>query len=109
MKHILSKTAAVSFFITFAGFLINLVSYLARGSLVFFRTIYGGEWMGYSGFGLLLNRTFPLTAAGDPAAAGSTWLSFDPAGLFASFAGIFAVTAAILMIRSGLMKKPGYK
>ena len=54
MKRILQKSLIVSLAVCTAGFLINLVSWRLAGRLVFYRTLSGGEWMGYEGFGLLV-------------------------------------------------------
>ena len=98
MKRILKKSLIVSLAVCTAGFLINLVSWLLAGRLVFYRTLSGGEWMGYEGFGLLVNRTFPMSSADHPV-SGSTWLTFDPSGLIVPLLAVFVLTAAVLTIR----------
>ena len=90
--------AAVSIFVNMAGFLTNLIAYHTTGNLVFYKVIPGGEWVGYYGFGLLKNKTFPMTIAGDPHANGEVWLSFDPAGLFMTVLGVFVLLFVILIL-----------
>ena len=90
--------AAVSIFVNMAGFLTNLIAYHTTGNLVFYKVLPGGEWVGYYGFGILKNRTFPMTVAGDPHANGEAWLSFDPAGLFMTVLGVFVLLFVILLL-----------
>ncbi|MBQ6591324.1 MAG: hypothetical protein IJJ24_10515 [Solobacterium sp.] len=98
MKRILKKSLIVSLAVCTAGFLINLVSWRLAGRLVFYRTLSGGEWMGYEGFGLLVNRTFPMSSADHPV-SGSTWLTIDPSGLIIPLIAVFILAAAVLTIR----------
>ena len=66
MKKILIKS-------TIAAFAIEIIGAAAK-------QLYGGEWMGWSGFGMLLNRTYPMSSQDHPV-SGSTWISFDPGSL----------------------------
>ncbi len=98
MKRILTKSFAIALIITASGFLTNLISYFIHGSLVFCRTLYGGEWIGYSGFGLLVNHTFPMTTPDDPVASGSTWLEFYPSSLIAPLIITFLIAFAVVFV-----------
>ena len=98
MKRSLLLAGVVSFIVNAAGFLTNLIAYHSVGRLIFYKELWGGEWVGYYGFGILMNRTFPLTVAGDPNANGRTWLSFDPKSLLLSVAAVFLIMFVILLL-----------
>ena len=109
MKRSLLLAAVGSVIVNAAGFLTNLIAYHTVGRLIFFKELCGGEWVGYYGFGILMNRTFPMTIAGDPDANGRTWLSFDPKSLLLSVAAVFLIMLVILLlirlVKSGIRKK----
>lgn len=98
MKRSLLLAAAGSVIVNAAGFLTNLIAYHSVGRLIFYKELWGGEWVGYYGFGILMNRTFPLTVAGDPDANGHTWLSFDPKSLLLSVAAVFLIMFVVLLL-----------
>ena len=110
MKKIILRSviisAIISAVINMAGFFTNLIAYHTTGKLVFYKELLGGEWVGYYGFGILMNRTFPMTLAGDPNANGQTWLSFDPKGLLlqvaAAFLGVLAISIVIRLVKAGI-------
>ena len=80
MKKILIKSTIAAFAIEIIGAAANLISYTVNGRFLLAKQLYGGEWMGWSGFGMLLNRTFPMSSQDHPV-SGSTWISFDPGSL----------------------------
>lgn len=109
MKKIILTSAIVSIAVSLAGFLTNLYTYANFRKMYLCRQLYGGEWMGWQGFGLLMEKTFPLTTADDPAASGSTWLSFDPVSLVVPlivvFLTVFSVLFVIRMIRKSVQTR----
>ena len=80
MKKLLIKSIIAAFAIEIIGAAANLISYTVNGRFLLAKQLYGGEWMGWSGFGMLLNRTFPMSSQDHPV-SGSTWISFDPGSL----------------------------
>ncbi len=63
MKTLL-KALLCSVLINLAGFLVNLVSYNTLEKLPLSIRMYGGEWTGHVGFGLLMNEIYPLSPQG---------------------------------------------
>ena len=102
MKKILTKSIIAAVVIEIIGAAVNLISYRANGSFLLAKQLYGGEWMGWIGFGMLLNRTFPMSSQDQPV-SGSTWISFDPGSLIltllAGFVVSFIVFSALRLIR----------
>lgn len=102
MKKLLTKSIIAAVVIEIIGAAVNLISYTSNGSFLLAKQLYGGEWMGWIGFGMLLNRTFPMSSQDQPV-SGSTWISFDPGSLIltllAGFVVSFIVFSALRLIR----------
>ena len=114
MKKIIVKSVVIAAIISAAvsliGFLTNLFTYKNFRRMFLCRQLTGGEWMGWQGFGLLMNKTFPLTTMDDPGAGGSTWLTFDPSSLIVTLAGIFLlgfIVSLVIRIIIRNIKKAG--
>ena len=103
MKKLLIKSIIAAFAIEIIGAAVNLISYAVNGRFLLAKQILGGEWMGWSGFGLLLNRTFPLSTQDHPV-SGSTWISFDPGSLVMTLLAGFVISFIFFGI-IGLAKK----
>ena len=56
MKRLLIKSTIAAFAIEIIGAAVNLISYAVNGRFLLAKQLVGGEWMGWSGFGMLLNR-----------------------------------------------------
>ncbi len=95
MKELLTKSIIAAFSIEIIGAAINLISYTVNGSFLLAKQLYGGEWMGWIGFGMLLNRTFPMTSQEHPK-SGSTWISFDPRSLLLTLMASFVISFIVL-------------
>ena len=104
MKKLLTKSIIAAFAIEIIGAAVNLISYAVNGRFLFAKQILGGEWMGWSGFGLLLNRTFPMSSQEHPV-SGSTWISFDPSSLVMTLLGGYVISFIIFGIMSLVKKK----
>ena len=98
-KAVLKKSLLVAGIVNGAGILFNLLSYFTLGMILLGIPTGGDDCQGSFGFGLYAERTFPITTLDDPAASGTSSLTFDPLGLFVSCAVVFAITFAILSIR----------
>ncbi len=98
-KNVLKKSLLVAGIVNGAGILFNLLSYFTLGMILLGIPTGGADCQGSFGFGLYAERTFPITTLDDPAASGTSSLTFDPLGLFVSCAVVFAITFAILSIR----------
>ena len=104
MKKQLIKSIIAAFAIEIMGAAVNLISYAVNGRFLLAKQLYGGEWMGWSGFGLLLNRTFPMSSQEHPV-SGSTWISFDPSSLIMTLLGGFVISFIIFEVMSLAKKK----
>jgi hypothetical protein len=102
MKKLLIKSTIAAFAIEIIGAAVNLISYAVNGRFLLVKQLYGGEWMGWIGFGMLLNRTFPMSSQDQPV-SGSTWISFNPGSLIltllAGFVISFIVFGALRLVR----------
>lgn len=98
MKNIILKSIIISLGINIMFLIINLVSYFSANRLFLAIKLSGGEWMGYSGFGIMMNKTYPMSTV-DKAVMGKTWLSIDPFSFLIPFIVIFALTFVILKIK----------
>ena len=90
MKKLLIKSTIAAFAIEIIGAAVNLISYAVNGR-------------GWSGFGMLLNRTFPMSSQDHPV-SGSTWISFDPGSLVMTLLAGYVI-AFIFFGIIGLVKK----
>lgn len=97
-KRVLKKAAIISCLVSGAGFLINLVSYLLFKDFPLGITQWGGDYSGKSGFGLLLNRVYPMTAMNEPAPQNTVWLSFEPVSLVISLVAVFVISLICILI-----------
>ena len=97
-KRVLKKSIIISCTVSGVGFFINLISYLLFKDFPLGITRWGGDYSGKSGFGLLLNRVYPMTAMGEPAPKNTVWLSFEPVSLVISIVAVFAVSLICILI-----------
>ena len=104
MKKQLIKSIIAAFAIEIIGAAVNLISYAVNGRFLLAKQLVGGEWMGWSGFGMLLNRTFPMSSQDHPV-SGSTWISFDPGSLVLTLLGGFVISFIVFGIISWAKKK----
>ena len=61
MKKIILKSVFVSFGINIMSLIINLFTYFSVNKLFLAIRLSGGECMEYSGFGIRMNRTYPMS------------------------------------------------
>ena len=104
MRKVFIGSIITALAIEIAGAAANLISFYVSGELIFAHMITGGEWMGWSGFGMLLNRTYPMSSPEHPA-SGSTWISFHPGSLVRTLVLSFAAAFVILLIIHLVRKK----
>ena len=98
MKKILIKSALISLGINLVGLIINLITFFAFGSVFLAIPLYGGEWCGYMGFGVMMNKTFPMTTSSE-AVEGNKWLSVSPLSFIIPFIIFFVITLVIQLIK----------
>lgn len=93
------KAMAGSICVMLLGMGINILSYFLGGDILIGKMMYGGEWTGKVGFGILCNTVYPLTV---PGISGEThsWLSFSWSNFFITFAIIFVILFVIIWVRS---------
>ena len=77
---IIKKSIIISVIINISCLLINIITYWAFESMFLCVKFSGGEWVGYDGFGVMLNRTIPMSTRDMPL-SGACWLSFEPISL----------------------------
>ena len=104
MKKQLLKSIIAAFAIEIIGAAANLISYTVNGRFLLAEQLYGGEWMGWRGFGMLLNRTYPMSSQDHPV-SGSTWISFDPGSLVLTLLAGFVIAFSFFGIISLAKKK----
>ena len=104
MRKVFIGSIITALAIEIAGAAANLISFYVSGEFIFAKMILGGEWMGWSGFGMLLNRTYPMSSPEHPV-SGSTWISFHPASLIRTLVLSFAAAFVILLIIHLIRKK----
>ena len=104
MKKVFIRSMITALAVEAAGAAVNLISYSVSKEFLFAFRLYGGEWMGWSGFGMLLNKTYPMSSIDHPV-SGSTWISFDPASLIATLLGSFAAAFVIFFIIRQVRKR----
>ena len=97
MKKLLIKSTIAAFAIEIIGAVVNLISYAVNGHFLLAKQLVGGEWMGWSGFGMLLNRTYPMSSQDHPV-SDSTWISFDPGSLVLTLLGGFVISFIVFGI-----------
>lgn len=91
------KALLCSVLINLAGFLVNYVSFFTMEKLPLSIRMYGGEWTGHLGFGLLMNEIYPLSPQGSGGVVRS--LEFAPGSLAATLVLFFVVALVVLMVR----------
>ena len=104
MRKVFIGSIITALAIEIAGAAANLISFYVSGEFIFAHMITGGEWMGWSGFGMLLNRTYPMSSPEHPV-SGSTWISFHPGSLIRTLVLSFAAAFVILLIIHLVRKK----
>lgn len=105
-----SLIAAVA--VEIIGAIINLISFAVTGDLLLCFELDGGEWIGYSGFGMMLNHSYPLSSPEHPV-SGSVWIGFDPFSLILtliiSFVVFFIIFSIIHKIKEEITLRRTYK
>ena len=104
MKKLLIKSTIAAFAIEIIGAAANLISYAVNGRFLLAKQLVGGEWMGWSGFAMLLNRTFPMSSQ-DHSVSCSACISFDPSSLVLTLLGGFIISFIVFGIISLAKKK----
>ena len=97
-KRVLKKSIIISCTVSGVGFFINLISYLLFKDFPLGITRWGGDYSGKSGFGLLLNRVYPMTAMGESVPQNTVWLSFEPVSLVISIVAVFVISLICILI-----------
>lgn len=98
MAKILLKSALISLGINVLGLIINLVSFFIFGVVPLAIPFSGGEWSGYAGFGIMMNRTYPMSTP-DNIIKSRDWISIAPVSFIIPFVIIFVITLVILIIK----------
>lgn len=97
MGKVFLKSIMAALGIEILGTAANLISYSVNGRFLLAKQLMGGEWMGWVGFGLMLNRTFPMSSPEHPA-LGSSWISFDLNSLLFTLLAGFVLSFFIILI-----------
>lgn len=108
MKKVIWSSLIISVLFTLSGMLTNLISYWKRKELVFYKTISGGEYMGFKGFGIMMHHLFPMSSSEGTAERGKIWLSFNLGDfikvLLLSYIVAFVICLAIKYIKEYIKK-----
>ncbi len=93
----------VSIAATVSGLAVNYFHYLKEGYLLLAHTMYGGEIIVQSGFGLSFTHIYTM----EPGGRDSLSLRLDPLNFLITFAVIFAVTYVIGLLARKKSGRPG--
>lgn len=104
MKKILLKSALISLGINVAGLIINLITFFACGSVFLAIPLSGGEWMGFVGFGIMMNKTFPMTTSSEVVKS-TKWLTADPLSFIIPFIIFFVIALVIQRIKQKIRNR----
>lgn len=77
------------------GLSVNLITYRLFGDLLLAKQLYGGEWEGKLGFGLLLNRVYPFVTDNQSVMKYTQWLAFDANSLISTLMTVFSIAFII--------------
>ena len=98
MKHIIKKSLLISGIVNLLGIAINLLTYFVMKKMFLCITYSGDEWVGYDGFGIMMNKTFPMSASPNQVIQGETWLSFEPISLLVTYILFFVIVFTVLLV-----------
>ncbi len=93
----------ISLVVTLSGTVVNYLYYLKNGFLLLAYRMYGGEITEEFGFGLQYAHIYTM----EPGGKDSIWLRFDPLNLLFTFAVIFVIVYAIVLLTGRLSRKRG--
>ena len=96
MKKSIVISAIISLVITGIGCLTNYLYAINKDTLLIKRTSFGGEYTGEFGFGISLEKIYPLTD--DPNAKVITHLSFDIINFLLYLILIFIIVFIIIKV-----------
>ena len=98
MKHIIKKSLLISGIVNLLGIAINLLTYFVMKKMFLCIIYSGGEWVGYDGFGIMMNKTCPMSASPNQDIQGETWLSFEPISLLVTYILFFVIVFTVLLV-----------
>ena len=100
MKKVLIKSLIGTVAFEIIGVVINLICFVITGNFLLYIPRQGGEWKGCQGFGMMLNRYYPLAAPDWPGGGTmSTKLKFDLFSLVLTLVVGFSIFFLIFSIR----------
>lgn len=98
MRKNIILSSVISLILTSIGTIINLITYFLWEKPYLSIALYGGEWTGYRGFGILMNKTYPIYSSEYPL-SGHIWLEIDPMSFVIPFVLFFIGIFVVLEIR----------
>lgn len=101
VKKIILKSALISLGINVTGLIINIITFHLLGKVFLAMPLYGGEWNGYVGFGIMMNETFPMTTSGEIVRS-NKWLSIKPMNFIFTFIIFFFITMIIVKLNQNM-------
>lgn len=100
MKKVLIKSLIGAAALEIIGAVINLICFVITGNFLLYIPRQGGEWKGCQGFGMMLNRYYPLATQDWPGGGTmSTKLEFDLFSLVLTLVVGFSIFFLIFSIR----------
>ena len=82
MKKNIIRSLIAAVLLEAVGVIINLLSYCFSGEFLLAQKLYGGEWEGWRGFGMVLNKVWPMFISDTEPIKVSSWISFDFTSLY---------------------------
>lgn len=113
MEKVIIKSTAASAIsaasVELIGLIINLISYRINGNFLLAQRLYGGEWQGQRGFGLLLNTVYPIVTSDNPVMQISQRITFDANSLIKTLLCAFWIAFIVFFIVFSIARKSAKK
>lgn len=105
MKKNIIQSLITAVILEAIGVIINLITYHVSGEFFLAQVLYGGEWQGWRGFGMVLNKVWPMVISDAEPFKVSSWISFDFTSLYATLCLGFWLSFIVYNIMYPVRKK----
>ena len=105
MKKNIIRSLITAVILETIGVIINLITYHFSGEFILAQELYGGEWQGWRGFGMVLNKVWPMVISDAKPFIVSSWISFDFASLLVTLCVGFLLSFVVYNIMYPVRKK----
>lgn len=105
MKKNIIRSLLTAVILEAIGVIINLITYHFSGEFLLAQELYGGEWQGWRGFGMVLNKVWPLVIPDTKPFEVYSWISFDLTSLLVTLCVGFLLSFVVCNIMYPVRKK----